>query len=165
MTRVVRNHVTDLRGVSPIVVDAVAATTGLVEAMHTNIAKTPTGLGGAIVGGAVNGTASMVYESIRGVTRAVGRGIDLALGAVTPALGHINSSPELEAVIAALNGVLGDYLAETANPLAVTMHLRREGQPLDLSTLARKFGDVFHSVLRLPCGRFFHGRRSWQAVL
>ena len=132
MTTVVRNQVTDLRGVFRIVDDAVAATTALVEAMHTNIAKTPTRLGGAIVGGSVNGTASLVYESIRGVTRAVGRGIDLALGAVTPALGYINYSPEREAVIAALNGVLGDYLAETANPLAVTMHLRREGQPLDL---------------------------------
>jgi hypothetical protein len=70
---------------------------------------------------------------IRGVTRAVGGGIDLALGAVAPALGHIESSPAREAVIAAVNGVLGDYLAETANPLAITMHLRREGKPLELT--------------------------------
>ena len=132
MTTVVRNQVTDLRGASRLVFDAVAATTALVKAMHANIAKTPTRLGGAILGGSVNGTASLVYESIRGVTRAVGRSIDLTLAAMTPALGYINSSPERDTIIAALNGVLGDYLAKTANPLAVTMHLRRESQPLDL---------------------------------
>jgi PGAP1-like protein len=133
MTKVVRNHLTDLRGVSRIVVDAISGSTGLVEAMHTSIASKPTRLAGAIVGGALNGTTSIVYKSIRGVTRAVGGGIDLALGAVAPALGHIESSPAREAVIAALNGVLGDYLAETGNPLAVTMHLRHEGKPLELT--------------------------------
>ncbi len=133
MTKVVRNHVTDLRGASRMVVDAIAGITGLVEAMHTNIARKPARLAGAIVGDALNGTTSIVYKSIRGVTRAVGGGIDLALGAVAPALGHIESSPAREAVIAALNGVLGDYLAETGNPLAVTMHVRREGKPLELT--------------------------------
>jgi PGAP1-like protein len=133
MTELVRNHVTDLRGASRIVVDAIAGITGLVEAMHTNIGRKPTRLAGALVGGAVSGTTSVVYKSIRGVIRAVGGGVDLALGAVAPALGHIESSPARESVIAALNGVLGDYLAETSNPLAVTMHLRREGKPLELT--------------------------------
>lgn len=133
MTKVVRNHVTDLRGASRMVVDAITGVTRLVEAMHANIAQKPTRLAGPIVGGAVNGATSIVYKSIRGVTRAVGGGIDLALGAVAPALGHIESSPARESVIAALNGVLGDYLAETGNPLAVAMHLRREGKPLELT--------------------------------
>ncbi len=133
MTRVVRNRVTDLRGASRMAVDAIAGITGLVEAMHTNIAEKPTRLAGAIVGGAVNRTTSAVYKSIRRITRAVGEGIDVALGAVAPALGHIESSPARESLISALNGVLGDYLAETGNPLAVTMHLRREGKPLELT--------------------------------
>ena len=133
MTKVVRNHVTDLRGVSRIVVDAISSSTGLVEAMHTNIARTPTRLAGPIVGGALNGTTSMVYRSIRSITRAVGGGIDLALGALAPALGHIEASPARESVIAALNGVIGDYLADTGNPLAIKMHLRRDGKPLELT--------------------------------
>ena len=133
MTKAVRNHITDLRGVSRIVIDAIAGTTGLVEAMHIAIAKRPARLAGATVGGAVSGTASIVYGSIRGITRAIGGGIDLALGAVAPALGQINPSPERDAVIAALNGVLGDYLTETGNPLAVTMRLRSEGRSLDLT--------------------------------
>jgi len=133
MTKVIRNHITDLRGISRMVVDAISGSIGLVEAMHMNIARKPTRLAGAIVGGALNGTTSIVYKSIRGVTRAVGGGVDLALGAVAPALGQIESSPAREAVIAALNGVLGDYLVETGNPLAVPMHLRREGKPLEVT--------------------------------
>ena len=133
MAKAVRNHVTDLRGVSRMVVDAISGSTGIVEAIHTNIARKPTRLAGAIVGGALNGTTSIVYESIRGVTRAVGGGIDLALAAVAPALGHSESSAAREAVTAALNGVLGDYLAATGNPLALTMRLRREGRPLELT--------------------------------
>ena len=35
------------------------------------------------------------------------------------------SSPQREAVVAALNGVLGDHLLSTANPLAITMALGR----------------------------------------
>jgi PGAP1-like protein len=133
MTGVMRNPVTDLRGASRMAVDAIAGITALVEAVHARIAERPTRLAGAIVGGAVTGVTSIVYRSVRGATRAVGAGIDLALGAVAPALGCIESSAARESVIAALNGVLGDYLAETGNPLAVTMRLRREGKPLELS--------------------------------
>ena len=45
-------------------------------------------------------------------------------------------SPEREAVLAALNGVMGDYLAATDNPLAISMRLRRDGQPLTLEPQA-----------------------------
>jgi len=133
MTRAARNQVTDLRGASRMLVDAITGITHVVEALHTNIAEKPTTLAGAVVGAAVNGTTSTVYKTIRGVTRAVGGGIDLALGALAPALGHMESSPARESVIAALNGVLGDYLAEASNPLAVTMRLRRDGKPVELT--------------------------------
>ena len=122
-----------MRGVSRLVVEAISGSAGLVEAMHTNIARKPTQLAGAAVGGALSGITAIVYKSIRRITRAVGGGIDLALKAFAPGLGHIESTRGREAVIAALNGVLGDYLAETGNPLAITMQLRREGKPLELT--------------------------------
>jgi hypothetical protein len=133
MTCAARNQVTDLRGASRMLVDAITGITHVVEAMHTNIAEKPTGLAGAVIGAAVNGTTSAVYKTIRGVTRAVGGGIDLALGPLAPALGHVESSPARESLIAVLNGVLGDYLAEAGNPLAVTMCLRRDGRPVELT--------------------------------
>ena len=48
-------------------------------------------------------------------------------------MGHVESPPQREALVAALNGVLGDYLAATGNPLAVPMTLRRDGRPLALT--------------------------------
>ena len=103
------------------------------EALHTTIAERPLRFAGSAAGGAVNGTTALIYETIRGIARAVGGGIDVALGAVAPTLGQIESSPALESVIAALNGVLGDYLVRTDNPLAIQMHLRRDGKRLELT--------------------------------
>jgi pimeloyl-ACP methyl ester carboxylesterase len=42
------------------------------------------------------------------------------------------SSPERDAAVAALNGVMGDRLAASQSPLAIPMRLRRDGQALDL---------------------------------
>ena len=46
------------------------------------------------------------------------------------------SSPQREAVLAAINGVLGDHLLATANPLVITMALRHQGQALLLDRVA-----------------------------
>jgi hypothetical protein len=43
----VRNTITDLRGASRMVFDAITGITGLVEAMHTNIAEKPARIAGA----------------------------------------------------------------------------------------------------------------------
>jgi pimeloyl-ACP methyl ester carboxylesterase len=126
------NHVSDLRGVSRMAIDATSGLTGLVEALHTKIAQRPAKLGGPVVAGAVNGISSLVYWSIRGVTRTVGGGIDVVLARLAPLLGQMESSPKRDALVAALNGVLGDYLLETGNPLAITMHMRIDGRPLEL---------------------------------
>ena len=42
------------------------------------------------------------------------------------------ASPEREAMLAAVNGILGDHLAATQNPLAIPMRLRRYGHPISL---------------------------------
>jgi pimeloyl-ACP methyl ester carboxylesterase len=117
----------DLRGLSRLVIDATTGMTDVVEAMHHNIARPP-GLPGAGSRGRTRGITGLVYSSIRGITRLVGGGIDAGLAPFMP-LGK-GSSPGREAVLAALNGVLGDHLAATGNPLAIPMELRREGRPL-----------------------------------
>jgi hypothetical protein len=158
-----RNHVTDLRGASRLAIGAIAALTGVVEAMHANIARRPTQQFGGRIGTAANRTAGIVYESVRGVTRAIGAGLDLALGAVAPAFGHVKSSPAREGFVAALNGVLGDYLAETHNPLAITMRLRRNGKPLELTRqgLAASIRAPSSKVLVLVHG-LCRSERGWR---
>jgi pimeloyl-ACP methyl ester carboxylesterase len=48
----------------------------------------------------------------------------------------VSVNAQREALVAALNGVLGDHLAATGNPLAITMALRREGRTLPLDDRA-----------------------------
>jgi hypothetical protein len=131
VTKKTRNHVDDLRGASRLAVDATKRVTDVVEAMHTTIASGPAILGKPLSGPArlVNG---LIYGGIRGVTRLVGTSIELALDSLAPLLGESTPGPEREAALAVLNGVLGDYLAETKNPLAIEMRLRHEGHPLEL---------------------------------
>lgn len=123
----------DLRGAARLVTDATTGLTDLVEALHARIGRVP-GLGAPPADGRTGGVSGVVYRSIRGATRLVGGSIDALLGLLEPALAadDMAAGAEREAVVAALNGVLGDYLAATANPLATTMALRRGGRPLML---------------------------------
>jgi hypothetical protein len=129
----VRNHLSDLRGASRLALDATMGITGMVEALHDAIAGAPLRLGGPLVAGPVTGLTWLVYRSIHGVTRAVGGGLDLTLVRLAPPTGPSEAYPAREAVVAALNGVLGDHLAESRNPLAVTMCVRRAGRAVALT--------------------------------
>lgn len=127
-----RNHVQDLRGVSRMAVDATLGIAELVEALHERIARTPTRLGGPI-GLAVRNVTGGVYRTVRGVTRTLGGGLDAMLERLAPEVRDVPDTPAREALVAALNGVLGDYLARTGNPLTLDMRVRRDGVPLDLA--------------------------------
>jgi pimeloyl-ACP methyl ester carboxylesterase len=116
---------TDLRGLARLGVDAVLGVTQIVEAMHHTIVSRPR-IAGARPTGLTNGITGLVYRTVRGTTRLVGRGLDAALAAAPR---HIPaaSSADREALVAALNGVWGDHLAKSANPLAIRMALRIDG--------------------------------------
>ncbi len=124
-------NVADLRGYGRLAVDATIGLTNLVETMHHNILRTPRILGQSTQL-PTKGITGLVYKSIRGVTRAVGGGIDAALARLGAVFAGGASSAEREAVLAALNGVLGDHLQHSANPLAIQACLRREGSALEL---------------------------------
>lgn len=128
-------HASDFHGISRLAIDATDGLTDLVEAMHWRII----GRHGApeeSSQAAMSGISGMVYQSIRKVTGLAGAGINTLLSQLVPIMDVRNSSPEREAVLAALNGVLGDYLAGSCNPLAIDMRLRREGLPLVLEKQA-----------------------------
>jgi pimeloyl-ACP methyl ester carboxylesterase len=143
----------DLRGAARLVTDATSGLTDLVEAMHERIARVPW-LGSKSLDGRTSGITGLVYKSIRGVTRLVGGSIEALLGQLAPLLDEPASSAERDAVVAALNGVLGDYLAATANPLAIAQALRRGGRPLVLESdaLAAALPDAGDKLLVLVHG-------------
>ena len=142
MTRPRAIRATDLRGAARLATDATTGLADLVEAMHERIARVP-GVG-AGAPGRTRGITGLVYKSVRGITRVVGGSIDALLGLLGPALDPADPSPEREALVAALNGVLGDYLAATANPLAIPMAFRRDGRALVLEAdqLAARLPDA-----------------------
>lgn len=142
-------------------IDAATGLTDLVEAMHLNIAGAwPLG---APAQRQTKGLTGLVYGTVRGVTRVVGGSIDVLLSQLAPMLGDEGFSPEREVVLAVLNGVLGDYLAATDNPLAIPMRLRRHGQPLELSGEALTAGipQPTTKILALPHGSCMNDLR-WE---
>jgi pimeloyl-ACP methyl ester carboxylesterase len=116
----------DLRGLAQLGTDAVMGVMGVVESMHHSIAS-----GAGIVGrgpsGRPSGLTGLVYKALQGGTRVVGLGLDKLLSAVPAGAGA--TQREREAWVAALNGVWGDHMAATGNPLAIPMSLRIAGQP------------------------------------
>ena len=123
------SYSSDLRGLARLATHAIGGLVDLVEAMHYTISH-PFSTGGTQTQARTSGLTGFVYRSVRGVNRLVGRQLDALLAQLTPTLAGDDSSPEREAVLAALNGVLGDYLAATGNPLAIPMSLRRDGRVL-----------------------------------
>jgi hypothetical protein len=154
-----RSHVDDLRGLTRLAFEATRGVTALVEAMHVTIGSGPAVLGLPLAA-PTRAVTRPIYGLIQGVMQLIGGGVDQALAQLAPLLGastpgpasgdprrkgapilaalrtgadRIGSGPEREAVLAALNGVLGDYLHARGNPLAIEMRLRHRGAPLTLT--------------------------------
>ena len=146
-------HPSDLRGASRLAIDATIGLTNLVETMHHNISRMP-GILGTASEDPTRGITGFVYRSIRGVTRAVGGGLDIALGQVAELVRQESPSNAREAVVSALNGVLGDHLVGSVNPMAIPMQLRRDGQALTLTrkALSRAIPNASGRILLLVHG-------------
>lgn len=129
MTKTLHTRSGHLRGLGRLAAEATLGVTELVEAVHQTISTAPGPLG-TPPAGPTRGITGVVYGNVRGVTRLVGSGVDAALARLAPLLGELQPSPRRDAILAALNGVLGDYLEASGNPLAIPMHLRRSGVAL-----------------------------------
>jgi len=120
-------HACDLRAAALLATQATRAVTAITEGVHQSVWRTL----GAPSGDSpeqTRGLTGLIYQSIQGVTQLVGQGVASALTRLEPLLqrleGQPQESPERAAVIAALNGVMGDRLHASGNPLALTMTLR-----------------------------------------
>src|SRR5262249_23389797 len=129
VTKKTRNHLDDLGGASRLVIDATRRVTDLVEAMHLTIGGGPAILGRPLER-PTRAITGVVYGAIRGVTKLVGASIELPLAQLAPLVPEGDPGSKRETMLAILNGVLGDYLSETGNPLAIEMQLRQGGHPV-----------------------------------
>ncbi len=130
-----RQHADDLRAATKLAVEATRAVTRVVREMHRTIGSGPAVLGRPLAR-PVDAVTGLVYGSIERVTDLVGTSLDVALGHLAPLLGESTPGPEREAVLAALNGVLGDHLLASGSPLAIRMAFRRDQRALTLEAAA-----------------------------
>lgn len=130
-----RRHADDLRAATKLAVDATRAVTRIVREMHRTIGSGPAVLGRPLAR-PVEAVTGLVYGHIERVTDFVGTSLDVALGHLAPFLGESTPGAEREAVLAALNGVLGDHLLASGSPLAIRMAFRRGGRALSLEPAA-----------------------------
>lgn len=124
----------DMRGLAQLVSHATQGVTGITEGVHLSVLATM-GLPGAVNEGRTRGITGIVYSSVRIATRILGKGVDITLGTMQPLFdlfeGDKPETPRREAVLAALNGVMGDRLLANDNPFAIPMSLRHQGQALN----------------------------------
>ncbi|MEP7041439.1 MAG: hypothetical protein ABI843_00165 [Dokdonella sp.] len=119
----------DIKGAAKLAVDATVAVTDIVEAMHANIARIPGQRAPAAT--RTQGLTAFIYRSIRRVAGWVGFGLDQATTQLQPLLDRVAAQavgPAREALVAALNGILGDHLVASDNPLAIPMQFRNAGR-------------------------------------
>lgn len=143
----------DIRGFSRMATDAVLGITDMIETLHSTILRVPW-IFGTPLNQPTSGITGLIYMSIRTITILVGGGVDLALVPFMQTLCKSPSSPERDAVLAALNGVVGDYLQANNNSLAITMCVRIDGQPVELtrSALAAAVPQASNKILLMVHG-------------
>lgn len=132
-----RSQLTDLRGAGRLAFDALAGISRIVEEMHATIQRHPLPLGTHRVR-PTRGITGFVYRSVHGGIRLADAGADALLAPLGRLAPPGARSPAREAMVAAVNGVHGDYLARTGNPLAIDMALRLRGQPVDAADPAAR---------------------------
>lgn len=141
MPRSTHLHPSDLHGLSQLMFDGVIGTTSLVEQLHGNILQvaSPLARSGLSPTQAVTGG---VYRTIHGLTRVIGSGTRFGFEKIVPRLGQRDTTPQRERMLAVFNGVLGDHLEASDNPLVIPMRLRHNGQALllDPKVLDRQLG-------------------------
>jgi len=132
----------DIRGIAQLATQATEGVTGIVEGVHQSV-WTTMGVSGGGEPGRTRGITGLVYRTVRGVTKLVGKGVDTVLARLQPAIDSADDgkpeTPQRDVVFAALNGVMGDRLVADKNPFAIPMSFRFHGERLNMQALLQMF--------------------------
>ena len=148
-----KNKGSKLQGVTRLLTDATIGITDLVESMHKRIVHPPF-LPSTPIQHLITNIAGITYKNIRWSTRLIGSGADKALGLFAAVSGKIEATDEKEAIRSVLNGVIGDYLEKTGNPLQITMQFRHQAKaiPLDIESLEKTYPTINGKILLMVHG-------------
>ena len=131
----------DMKGMSQLAEQGTLELMALVETMHQNVFT----LGGLLSqqdkkdSKRTNGITGLVYRAINKTTALSFKGINLALATFSPLIDKSVGQfwekywygQRRNQWLSALNGLLGDQLAESDNPLALNMQLIYQGRVID----------------------------------
>ena len=144
----------DIRGIAQLVTQATAGVTRIAEDVHQsvlNIMDVP----GVKTPGLLRDITAIVYQSVHDITLLGGKGVDMVLAKLQPLFESAEDAklgtPQREAVLSALNGLMGDRLVASNNPFAIPMTLRCQGKTLNWQVLP-PMPDVTGKVLVLIHG-------------
>ncbi len=151
-------YIDQLRGLARLAVTATSGVTSVVEDVHAAIAGGPLVLGQPLAR-PVRALLPLIYGRVRGVAGVVGTSIDVVLASLDQLVGENAPSAEVDAVVSALNGVVGDYLESTGNPLAIAMGLVYRGRVLKLDDLAPELPAATDKALVLVHGSSMNDRQ------
>lgn len=124
-------HLSDIRELASLLTQALPAAVQITEAVHQAVLS-GMGLRGKAQG-QTRGITGLVYKGVHGAAHTLSGGINTLLDYLppTPPQHQIPETPKRAALLATLNGVMGDKLVESHNALATPMTLRHDGQPLN----------------------------------
>ena len=140
----------DLRGITRLLTDATIGVTDLVEAMHRRIVHPPF-LPSTPIQHLITGISGFTFKNVKLVTKLVGSGLDKSLGYLPDAGISLENKGDL---LAALNGVVGDHLENTHNPLAIPMNFKYQGTTIstDAAELKKTVPAINGKILLLVHG-------------
>jgi pimeloyl-ACP methyl ester carboxylesterase len=144
----------DMRTAAQLATKATTSVTRMVEGVHHSVLSS-VGLKGSGLDGRTSGLTGLIYRSVVGVTEIVGKGIDAAFIKFRPMIESVESqapsTPQRDATLAILNGVMGDRLFEDGSTLAIPMSLRFQGVDIEEAELPMLPGSASKVLL------FIHG--------
>ena len=159
-----RLRISDVRGLAQLATQAVLGVTDVVEGVHQSVWSS-LGVPGGDRPGRTRGITGWVYRGVNGTTRLLGRGVDAGLHGLQSLLSSDHADApdgrQREALVAALNGVMGDRLLASGNPLAITMSLRHEGRALDPFALPDSLRDKARGKIVLLIHGLCMNDRQW----
>jgi triacylglycerol esterase/lipase EstA (alpha/beta hydrolase family) len=119
-----------VRGLIKLAINATKGTTNLVETMHNTIEKVNKPLGDSY-SSTTSGITGLAYKSIRGGSQLIGTSLDYAMQTVLPFLEeNVEPSKTRDIFLSVINGVYGDKLEATENPLVLEMKFFCQQQEL-----------------------------------
>lgn len=142
----------DIRGLSQLATDAALGVSLMTEGVHQSVLGTMGGAAGKSAG-RTSGVTGLVYQGINQLTRLVGHGVGFSLSGLEllsnsarkTGFSEDPESRQRQTALAMINGIVGDHLVETGNPLATPMSLRHQGKVLDAnatSSIPRATGKI-----------------------